>query len=372
MTEGHMYILYADSKTDDYLKDKAVAEVQVRLERGVIFDVPKCEINRLPDGCNKETLETAMQLSINEKVDLNALRKVKKNVSQMTKEIKDLSSQVGPFCYKSELASKLGFLSVGLSVVSLVVSVVGVSVVRNELQAFKNTVNTRLDHIEKDIIDLKKFNRNELVEQIDNITMDFNDITAKLLDGYKSSLEEQYSFMKETKAFCSKLINNIRDQSFDTGFLLETLFSILPSYSFVFQNCIYDSYMQTKKLPPNYEAYLSLFNQFFDEKFEATLNDYLFIDQNLSVIEISNVLCALNGIVLNYATAVMDRAELVVLLKTEEAYKEFENNLDLAVKERLEKEADEVAVMLGKKQDECRKTLQIAYSHFREGKLSHT
>ena len=294
------------------------------------------------------------------------LRMVDQRIVNISDRLKFLSSDIDSLYMGTQLVSKLSFLNAALSTVNLGVTVAGFIMIKNDLQNLEKTLNKKLDVIVKNTEDLKNLSKNELKEQVMQIIMTFNTMTRKLTTGQTVSLDEQDEFVNRMNGFCRKILDNIRDNTLNTEVLLELIFPVLPAYSSILQNYIYDCYMETKMLPPNYEIYMSLYDLFFDKTFEKSLYDCFFLEKNLSSLETANAINVIDGIVLKYATEIMDRVELIKVLKTKQAFKKFEENLDQVISEEIESDVDKIAEMIGKKPDQCQKALKLAYKHFRD------
>ncbi len=362
--------LLMDSKALSELEKKGFAEIVSRQKNGKFKSMIKYAISRTNDASTKDILyESLKRQALTNKQFTSAFKSVNKNLGNisekligMSSELRNVSSSVDAVFANTNLIKNLSFLNTGLSAANLGVNIAGFVIISAQLNNMEKNLNKSLSRIEKNVEKLTNFNEIEFRSIAHEIVLEFNDMCQTLVSGGHVELTDQRKFMDKMNTYCHMIVDFMNEDVMDMGMLLDVLFSILPAYSTIFENFIYDYYFEKKMMPASYKEYLSVFSKILDDSLIQKIADHLFLNQKLSSEETFNAINALEGSVLSYATGIIDRADLVKMIRDKNQYDQLMNDIDMSVKEELDNEANDIAKLIGKSTEECQNVLQQAYA----------
>lgn len=354
------YVLSLVIKDKELYKElvkKGCVELVQRRKDAHFKAMPKCDLVKNIDQSAKDVLNAALQKKmklVSKSQMAKSLRDIGKGLNYANGQLKDISSElrgitsaVDSLMSNTEVIKSLSFLNTGLSAVNLGVNIAGFIIISQKLDKMEASIKSDLSRIEAGIDDLKQEEVDKLCEAARELKLKFSYISGKLAHNEDVKLDDLEGFLMQANKFCSeRLLKHINGKE-ETGFFLDILFAILPAYSALLEHYEYAHFSEKGRLPDTYQNYLSLFNEILEPQVVKAISDHLFLNEKISSRATTEAVYALEGTVLNYATEVMDRGDLIRMINDKEKYDALEVAVEKEASNELISLADEIAKELG-------------------------
>ncbi|MBR3312033.1 MAG: hypothetical protein IKG15_09475 [Solobacterium sp.] len=245
----------------------------------------------------------------------------------------------------SKVLQSLSWINTGLSAANLVTTVVGFAI-----------MNTKLNRIADSISELKE-ELNKIVHKHDiDIVKNFKEVKqdySDMLNAIKihEEFDEQQYYNLTTKMYI--VLDYLYDcymgnVSGNNDALLEAIFTMLPMFANTL--CKYDTvyYYKHREVSADdpwhnsHNDWNSLFGKFMGKEFLDKLQDYCFIDKELSAKDSMDTVATTFLLALNGKTTVEDHQDLLICFDEYKNYAQFENDITEEVVQTIQDNYEEL------------------------------
>lgn len=311
----------------DEIRQKGLAEIALRRTDAKFKAIEKCfllERGISPEEIPVHIAQSSVKLSIPQVTNIEEIRGVIRESSQNFKTLstttKNIAEQVDGLYQLTNTVKSISYLNTGLSLANMAIDIAGFVVMNEKLNILNGKTDLLLDYIKK----IHAMKQNELIEQYQLIIMRCNKYISRMRRNEEVAIDAIDELLEEIRAFISKMINNYLSNALQPELVFKVVFSILPTYTFLLNECIKRYHYEKNILPDNYDHYMSIYNELENSKIKELLRDYYFLQKKFhfhQVIDIINTqtLLSLNGRVL-----IEDQVSILNMLETKEKVEQFE------------------------------------------------
>ena len=248
-------------------------------------------------------------------IDQNTIRLVVRNMNKNNAKLDQIIPKLDQIFVPLQNLQILSVLNTALAAANLVATVAGMVVICNKL----NSMDHKLDAIQKEIAAVQNFN-NE---------MQINNPCSKMIDDYKM-LEAALKRGKPVpEAKIEELINNCKvyinsiynlQDSLSMDSALSMMFTLLP----IMANCIMIYYRQfydpDQGAHPLHDGWMKVFDNLSAPEFMDRIQDYLFIEKNMTNRQVNEYLDCQRLLIYSYRTRIEELLADLKACGNKEAY----------------------------------------------------
>ena len=353
------------------LKDKGFAEVALRRADARFRAIPKCALLNNSDSTEQSIAEAAMQLLNEQTSGMNgiqaAINSLEKNANGkldlLSESVRGIAGKVDGLCVGMKTVSALSFINAGLSLANLAVTVVGFMMVNKKLDRINgrlSDIETKLNQISKQLdaiaLDVKKISdrdKNAIINEGLKLIMLIRTRLNMIQDG-TLEIDKDDALLIDTRTYISTMLANFRDNALETDIIVNIINNVMPAYTLLLNE--YTTYYNYKKgkLPVNYEAFISLYDELAAPDVRSILINYLILEVNIHVTDAINAANIQTMLAFNGRVQIEDQVTIHERFKHKAAVEEFEKSIDDCVSEWTEKIIPFVAQTSGTDEESCR------------------
>lgn len=327
---------------------KDFVEVVSRRKNGKISAITKCQLVSKNDEINNRIANSILKNSSYSMDNVRALmNNANSNTALLNKQIQNLSIN---FDSAFQSLKNISYINTGLSLVNTAVDIAGFIVLSKKL----NIIKENLISLDVKIDNLLNYNKNDLIEEYEKYIMESNSVHDKLINKKTLDLDAVNSLIIGLKAFISKLLNSLKEHLFDSDFLVEMIYTLVPAYTFLLNEYLKRYYYDNQSFPTNYDIFMSIFDELSSIDIKKKMMDHLVLKNRMHIIEAQDVinahlLCALNNRVL-----IEDNVKVIKAFKTEEKMFAYENMINNIAKDAVLREVSTISQDSGIDKEEGR------------------
>ena len=225
----------------------------------------------------------------------------------------------------------LSFLNMALSLVNIGVSVVGFKRISKDLSG----LSSELKEIKSSVSKLVSATESEKISDCEKLIMRFNSVSDHIQNDDVKDLDELQNLLIDMNGYLSEMIRNMINNVFSVEDTLELILRITPAYSILLADFLRRYFFKYGKRPNNYDTFIDLYSEFFQQTVTKTLQDYFMINKNVNYLDAMDVINSVRLLALNGRTGVEDQILLAEKMETEEEYKQ----VDIELAALVQKEA---------------------------------
>ena len=311
----------------------------------------------------KSAFESIDKISAEKKIQatLNQLKDGKPLLTkdgQMPALIREAGTQVSRLVSTSESFEQLAYLSTGLAVADLAIDAAGFAIVISKIDALDEKISKMAATVDK----IFKMKVNDIKVEYHKLNMRFNSFVISINGNTSISLSELDRWLIDTEAFIRKLILDFQDGNFDRGIILEMIFNLLPAYTGILNTYVREYYFQHKKHFGVLNPYTDIYNALVGDGFINCVNNYLFVEESLSVHKTIEAVQTQKLLTLNSPSQVVDQLELLDLAGSKDHYYSFIHNLNEVAKQTAKAYIPGIAKSLDISELECNTVIDNAFT----------
>lgn len=345
----------------DEISQKGLAEIALRRADAKFKAMVKCRLldhTVLEDGIPQRIVSSAMQLDIPNIYDKESVRgairslenKFGNQIYELSSTTKNMAIQVDGIYQLTNSVRSLSYLNTGLSLANMAVDVAGFAVVNEKL----NTLNSEVHYMVNQVNRVINIQKNNKIAMCQKLIMRFNSVSSKIQNFDEINLDNLELLIMDMRGFISEMIMDLQDEALGTELVLKIIFSLLPTYTLLFNEFIKRYYFEKHKLPANYGMFLKLYDEVENANFRDKLVEYFFIKEKKHSQDVIDLLNAQTLLSLNGKVQIEDQALLLQMLGTKETVEAFDKRLNGYVKSQIREKAPIIAERSGVDQEECR------------------
>lgn len=330
--------MLVDKAIADEVSEKGIAEIALRRADAKFKAMIKCKILGTPvDGeMVPEKLKSAvMNLSVQNSMGLDTVRNVlyslEKGTGALTDVIKNMATQVDGIYRQVSSVMDISYLNAGLSLVNTAVDVTGFIIVTEKL----NVLHAELQVVASRISKIINVQKNEKVAICQKLIMQCNVMASKIKNNEEVNLDKLQDLLIDMRTFISEMIMDLHDKALGASVVLRMVYTLMPTYTSLFNEFLCRYYFQKNCAPENYEMFLSLYGELMNENFIEILQDYYFLEKKFHGADVFDVLNAQSLIGLNGMVQIEDQLSILKALGTKEKVLRFEEGLSHYAEKRL-------------------------------------
>ncbi len=355
-----------DKAMADEISAKGLAEIALRRTDAKFRAMVKCPVAGGLVSNNDligQVTSTALQLKKNNANIIEVrgmirgleggIRKNEIQLNQLTSLAKTMASQVDGIYAASNVIQNLSYLNVGLSLANMAVNIVGFSMIRRKI----NELNIEIQSLALKVDQIINLEKNSKISICQKLIMRFNSMLAKIQDGDYINLDSLDQLIMEMRAFINEMIMNMYDRALDTELILKMVFTLMPAYTLLLRELIFRYYYKKGKLPPNYEIYLSIYDILTSNQIRTWMEDYYFLEQGNSGLEVLDILNAQILLVINSRVTIEDEVDLLHNCENKKEYIKLDHIFDASARSLLENSITKISEESEIDEKECRKIL---------------
>lgn len=332
------------------LAKKGYVEVVKRAKNGQIQQILKvAEKQLIETGGNGNSIEL-IQKAYQATKELKKVNKmtlgIGKNIASMSQDIKDISSAIETLSGYASIAAKLNWVSIGMQAANLVVSAAGFKI-----------ISDKLNKLEAQIKDLDIKTEKLLSKATIDINAKFKSIRTEyyqMLDAEKLGDEYTSDKLKELTVKMAGLLDYLYDcfmydATNHPDIIMNCIYALLPMYTNVLMKYNRDYYYRnydgidaSKKRNIQYDEWLQAINKLRSLDFLDKLQDYCFLEMNLSVKETHDAVITTYLMALMAETGIEDDEKIYESLSNMQQYRVFTEELKEEAWDTIMKTAAEI------------------------------
>ena len=338
--------MLVDKAIADEVREKGLAEIALRRADARFKAMIKCKIlgssangNKVPEKLVSAAKNLSAQNSLGMDTVRNTLYSLEKGAGALTVATRNMAAQVDGIYQLTSSVMSISYLNTGLSLANTAVDVAGFAIVAEKL----NVLNTEVQAVDKKISKIANAQKNEKIMICQKLIMRSNAMTAKIKDKEDVDLDNLQTLLIDLRAFISEMIMDLYDKALGENLVLSIIYTLMPTYTLLFNEFLRRYYFQKNTVPVNYEMFISLYEELENESFKERLQDYYFLEKKLHGADVLNVLNAQTLIGLNGITQIEDQLSILKALETKEKVLMFENGLSNYAERKLREAVPDLA-----------------------------
>ena len=252
-----------------------------------------------------------------ETFDQDAIRKLIRNPLRDMEKLDKILPKLDQIFKPFQNPEILAILNTALSAANLVATVTGTIIICNKL----NSIDHRLDEIQKQISDTKEINYEmQIAKPCRKLVDDYKLLMPALSKGIPISEDKLNNLIRGCKDYIISIYNLRNNLSLDAALTL--IFLLLP----ILTNCIMVYYQHfydpTQDKHPLHDSCMSVFDLLSEPAFINQIQDYLFIDMHEKSRQVNTYLDCHRLIVYSYKKKIEQLLEDMKTCGTKEEYQE--------------------------------------------------
>ncbi|SCY81112.1 hypothetical protein SAMN02910292_03030 [Lachnospiraceae bacterium XBB2008] len=269
-----------------------------------------------------ESLSAKNMRSIFNKLD-NGIDTISTRLNSVDSATKMMAINVDKLIKQTRATNVLSFLGVGLSLVNIGVDIIGFKMVSEKL----NELSAELKDVKAAVAQLYNATVSEKLSDCEKLIMRFNAISDHIQNGEVMDLNDLQNLLIDMNGYLSEMMRDLVNKVFDLEDILQIILRILPAYSILLSEFVKRYYFKYSVRPNNYDTFLNMYSEFFQQTISDTLMDHLLLQQKTSYMDAMDTINIIKLLALNERTKVEDQINLAEALQTEEAFKQVDIEL---------------------------------------------